>query len=84
MKELLLEQINELKKIKLPEGWKIAKLDVVFKKSGIDMYHNGKVIYDSMNDCFYVKTQKSIVYESESKVMEEAIKIMKKANKIIK
>lgn len=84
-KELLLEQVEKLREIKLPEKWEVAKLDVTFKRrSGEDMYKDAEVVYDSLNNTFYVKTAKSIVYESEKKPMLEAIEIMEKANKIIK
>lgn len=83
--ELLLEQVDKLRKIKLPDKWEVAQLDVVFKrKSGIDMYKDAEVIYDGMNNTFYVRTAKSIVYESEKKPMLEAIEVMEQANKIIK
>lgn len=84
-KELLLEQVEKLREMRLPPKWEIAKLDVTFKRiSGEDMYKDAEVIYDIYNETFYVKTHKSIVYESEKKPMQEAIEIMEKANKIIK
>jgi len=84
-KELVLEQVDKLRQIKLPPKWEVAKLDVVFKRrSGVDMYKDAEVVYDSMNNCFYVKTCKSIVYESEKLPMLEAIEVMEKANRIIK
>lgn len=82
-KELLLKQVDELRKIKLPEKWEVAKLDVVFKRNGADIYQSAEVIYDTLNGYFYVKTTKSIVYESEAKPMLEAVSVMRKANKVI-
>lgn len=83
--ELLLEQVDKLRNIKLPAGWEVAKLDVVFEKKDVsNMYKSAFVIYDDMNDTFYVKTSKSIVYESEKDSMQEAIQVMEKANNIIK
>jgi len=83
--ELLLEQVDRLRKLKLPPKWEVAKLDVVFKRrSGEDMYKDAEVVYDSTNNTFYVATAKSIVYESEKLPMLEAIEIMEIANNIIK
>lgn len=83
--ELILEQVDKLRQLKLPPKWEVAKLDVTFKRrSGEDMYKDAEVVYDSMNNTFYVKTCKSIVYEGEKEPMLEAIKVMEQANKIIK
>jgi len=81
-KELLIEQVERLRKMRLPASWKVAKLDVVFERQGV---HNewASVIYDDMNKTFYVKTNKSIVYPSEKKATKEAIKIMERANTIL-
>lgn len=83
-KELLLEQADELRNMKLPKHWEVSKLEVTFSRRGSDMYKRANVIYDDMNHTFYVQTVKSIVYPGESKQMKEAIGVMMKANKIIK
>ena len=82
-KEILMEHVSKLRDMKLPPKWKVAKLDVVFRREGFNE-QSASVVYDSMNDCFYVRTDKVIVYENNKKAVLEGINIMKKANKIIK
>lgn len=83
-KELLLDQVDKLRELKLPPKWEVAKLEVSFKrKSGEDMYKDAEVVYDSLNGVFYVKTTKSIVYPEEVLPMNQAMSVMKEANKII-
>lgn len=81
-KEILLEQADELRKLKLPPKWEVSKLDVTFRRSGF-MEDYAEVIYDSTNKTFYVKTNKSIVYPDEVQTMKQAIGVMNKANAII-
>ncbi len=81
-KDLLLEQIDELRNIKLPAGWEVARLDVEFVKPGL-LQEYSQVIYDARNGVFYARTNNSIIYPEEKKVTMEAIEIMEKANKII-
>ena len=84
-KEILIEQVDKLRKMDLPPKWEVAKIEVSFKRrSGEDMYKDAEVVYDSLNETFYVKTAKSIVYPEEVLPMNQAISVMKEANKIIK
>lgn len=83
-KELLLDQVDKLRSLKLPPKWEVAKLEVSFKRrSGEDFYKDAEVIYDDLNGTFYVKTAKSIVYPEEVLPMNQAIAVMKSANEII-
>lgn len=81
-KELLLDQVDKLRKIKLPPEWEVAKLDVEFKRKGF-LGDFAVVTYDSMNNCFYTKTNKAIVYKDDEKALLEGLKIMKQANSIL-
>ncbi len=82
-KEILMEQMDELRQMPLPPEWKVSRLEVTFEREGI-LGEWGSVIYDNRNDTFYVKTNKSIIYPDDTKATQEAIKIMEIANKIIK
>lgn len=82
-KELLLEQVDRLRKLKLPPEWEVAKLDVIFVRSGV-LGDYATVIFDSLNGVFYAKTNKAIVYPNDVNALKEAINIMKQANTIIK
>lgn len=82
-KELLLEQVDRLRKLKLPLEWEVAKLDVEFTRKGT-CGDWATVVYDSMNNIFYVKTNKSIIYPVDWKATKEGVDIMKQANEIIK
>jgi hypothetical protein len=82
-KELLLEDVDRLRKIKLPPGWEVAKLDVVFERRGI-LGEYATVIFDARNGEFYVNGNKYIVYPEDKKALIEAVNIMNKANSIIK
>jgi hypothetical protein len=83
IQELMLEQVDRLRKMRLPASWKVAKLDVHFEREGY-LGDYASVVYDSMNNCFYVKTNKAIVYQGDKKALVEAISIMDEANRIIK
>lgn len=83
--ELLMEQINKLRQIKLPPGWEIAKLDVMFKKPNSNVpIESSSVVYDARNGCFYAKTPRGYVYPKEEKEVRECLEVMSKANDIIK
>lgn len=82
-KELLIDQADDLRRVKLPPEWNVSKIEVTFRRRGF-LENYAEVIYDSTNKTFYVKTNKSIVYPNEVNTMREAIGIMKKANDIIK
>lgn len=82
-KELLIDQADDLRKMRLPINWEVSKLEVTFRRKGF-MEDYAEVIYDSMNKTFYVKTNKSIVYPGDTKTMNEAMEVMRKANNIIK
>lgn len=83
IKELKLEQVDRLSKMKLPEGWEATKLEVSFERKNIDGEW-AKVIYDARNDTFYVHHNRGYLYPHEVKMMEESIEIMNEANQIIK
>lgn len=82
-KELLIEQISKLREMKLPEKWKVARLDVEFKREGFgDAW--GVVCYDSTHDTFYFKGNRGMfMYPSDIQVVNEGIEIIREANKII-
>lgn len=83
-KELLLEQVDRLRAMRLPKGWEMAKLEVVFERKGqLDEW--AQVIYwnYSGEPTFYVQTNKAIIYPEAVKPTMEAIEIMKRANEII-
>ena len=82
-KELLIDQADDLRKIKPPPNWEVSKLDVTFRRKGFCEDY-AEVIYDSMNKTFYIKTDKSIIYPSNVNTTQEAIEVMKKANNVIK
>lgn len=80
-----IKELEDFLKIKLPPEWNMVKLEAKFERTALgqpEMW--ATVVLDESNKTFYVKTQKSVVYEQESEIMEEAISIMRKANKIIK
>lgn len=81
--ELLIDQESELRKLKLPPKWSVAKIEVTFKRSGFCEDY-AEVIYDSLNKTFYIRTDRSIIYPSNLKTTQEAIRVMNKANRVIK
>lgn len=80
--ELLLEQIDKLRQIKLPPEWQVCRLDVEFKRNGF-LEEHVVVVYDSLNNTFYTTNNKCIIYPEDFKYIKEGIDIMKEANKII-
>lgn len=83
--EKKIREIKEFAKMKLPDEWKMVELEAKFVREALGEPEKwATVVFDNMNNVFFVKTQKSIVYEGESEIMEEAINIMRRANKIIK
>jgi hypothetical protein len=81
-KELLLEQVDRLRQIKLPPEWEVAKLEVKFRRNGV-MEDSAYVIYDSLNGNFYVKNDYGYIHPKMKKVVAESIEIMDRANSII-
>lgn len=66
--------------VKLPSGeWSIARAEIRFERKGV-LGEWATVIWDDMNDTFYVKTNKAIVYEDDVPALKEAIDLMKSAN----
>lgn len=85
MKEDTIKELEDFMKMRLPAGWKMLKLEALFERDAPGWPEKyASVVLDTMNKAFYVKTNKSIVYEGEAEIMEEAIGIMRKSNEILK
>ena len=84
IKPLELEQIAKLHDVKLPNNkWRLVRADVEFVRDGV-LGEWAQVIFDSLNNTFYVKTNKCIVYPEDRQPLDEAMDLMDKINKIIK
>jgi hypothetical protein len=81
--QLQIEQVDSLRKLKLPDGWEVTRLDVSFSKKGYSG-HFAAVDYDGLNNVFYVRTDKAIVYPTDESLVVEAIGVMRKANTVIR
>jgi len=84
--ELKIDIIKKLKEMKIPEGWEVAQLQVVFEKKNVPYpVDRQRVTYDSMNNCFYLQTpRQGNIYPGDMQGVIEGVEIMKKANSIIK
>ena len=78
----LLDHVKKLASVNLPPKWGIMRLEVKFVRQGL-LGEYASVIYDPSNSCFYVKTNKSIVYPGDEKALLEAIEIMHNSNTIL-
>ena len=81
-KELLVEHADRLRKLKLPPNWEVSKLDVVFKREGL-AHKYASVVYDSMNNVFYLKAENVTCYPEKVKTLLEGFSVMSKANAVI-
>lgn len=81
-----IKEIKELQEIKLPVGWEIARLDVLFVKTNVPYPVDQQFVkYDLLNNVFYLKTpREGSIYEDHANGVLEGIEVMRKANKIIK
>lgn len=78
-------ELEKLKQLTLPAGWKTAQLQVEIVKSDPEYpYKKYSIIYDSLNDCFYFKLPSEFIYQEADKTVMQGIHILREANKIIK
>lgn len=84
-KEIQIKELEDLRKIELPTGWEIARLDVEFVKTNVEYpIDRQRVLYDYQNNTFYLRLPKDCIYKKAAEGVIEGIEIMNKANKIIK
>lgn len=82
MKKVGIEQFKKLEKLKLPKKWFVKRAEITFEREG-SFGKFQQVIYDSLNDVFYVQNNKCIVYPKDQKYLKEAIDVMNKVNRIL-
>lgn len=83
-KTIKVKDIKALESIKLPsKKWSVIRAEITFERDGC-LGDWAQVVYDGMNDVFYVKTNKCIVYSGDEGPLQEALKLMNIANRIIK
>lgn len=83
-KEIHIKELEDLRRIELPKGWEIARLDVEFVKTNVEYpIDRQRVVYDYQNSEFYLRLPKDCIYKKAADGVLEGIEIMSKANKIV-